>query len=150
MFYKNHTQCDLLFKSSCTNRYLNYIFQVGNCCYNNSTIKWKSWNLHFYSSNIACRQYWLSEQICLELKVWMLSFLNIRSSRLEVSCKKVFFNSNSRLPKKNLFCLLHWKPSKDDAKCFLFHLKSSFCSQDIYVFIMTFFLISNFLMLQPG
>ena len=46
--------------------------------------------LRFYSSNIARRQYWSSEQICLELKVWMSSFLNIRSSRLEVSYKKAF------------------------------------------------------------
>ena len=30
----------------------------------------------FYSWNIACQQYWLSEQICLELKIWMWSFLN--------------------------------------------------------------------------
>ena len=38
----------------------------------------------------VCRQYWSNEQICLELKVWMSSFLNNRSSHLEVSNKKVF------------------------------------------------------------
>ena len=32
---------------------------------------------------------------------------------------------------KNLFHLHHCKPIKNDEKCFLFHLKSSFRSQDI-------------------
>ena len=88
MFYNDHAQCDLLLKISCANRYLNQIFQSKNCSYYNSTVKYKSWNLRFCSSNIARRQYWSSEQICLELKVWMWSVLNIRTSRLEVSCKK--------------------------------------------------------------
>ena len=35
------------------------------------------------------------------------------------------------LSKKSLCCLLYWKPFKNDEKCFLFHLKSSFPSQDI-------------------
>ena len=35
----------------------------------------------------------------------------------------------SLFPKK-LFYLLQWKTFKDE-KCFLFHLKSRFCSQDI-------------------
>ena len=39
-------------------------------------------------------------------------------------------------PKK--YYLLHWKPFKSDEKCFLFHLKSSFRSQYIQVFVMTF------------
>ena len=33
--------------------------------------------------------------------------------------------------KKNSFYLLQWKSFKNDEKCFLFHLKSSFRSQDI-------------------
>ena len=58
------------------------------------------------------------------------------------------------------FCyLLDWKPFKNDEKCFLFYLKSSFCSQDIYVFVRNFWscrknslitLASKFLMSQPG
>ena len=40
---------------------------------------------------------------------------------------------------KNILCyLLDWKPFRSDEKCFLFHLKSSFCSQDIYVFVTNF------------
>ena len=84
----------------------NYIFQAKNCSYNNSTVKWKSWKHQkwfmffkfsgswktkctFYSSNIVCQQFWSSEKNCLELKLWMSSFLYIRSSRPKVSCKKV-------------------------------------------------------------
>ena len=48
----------------------------------------KKQNLHFYLSNTECQQYWQSEQICLELKAWTPSFLNIRSSCLKVSSKK--------------------------------------------------------------
>ena len=33
--------------------------------------------------------------------------------------------------------LLDWKPFKNDEKCFLFHLKSSFRFHDIYVFVTT-------------
>ena len=32
----------------------------------------------------------------------------------------------------------NWKPFKNVEKFFLFHLKSSFCSQDIEVFVLTF------------
>ena len=32
----------------------------------------------------------------------------------------------------------NWKPFKNYEKCFLFHLKSPFCSQDISVFVSTF------------
>ena len=38
--------------------------------------------------------------------------------------------SGSHLPKK-MFYFLQQKPFKNDKKCFLFHLKRSFCSQDI-------------------
>ena len=41
--------------------------------------------------------------------------------------------------KKNFFCfIISWKPFKNDGKCILFHLKSSFHSQCISVFDMTF------------
>ena len=35
MFYKDHAQCDLLFKSLCTNKHPKKIFQAKNCSYNN-------------------------------------------------------------------------------------------------------------------
>ena len=34
-------------------------------------------------------------------------------------------------PSKKMCYLLHWKPFKNDEKCFLFHLKSSFHPKDI-------------------
>ena len=44
--------------------------------------------------------------------------------------------------KSGLSCLKQFwqlkKPFKNDEKCFLFHLKTSFRSQDIYVFVSTF------------
>ena len=46
--------------------------------------------------------------------------------------------SDSHLPKKNLFYLLQCKPFKNDEKCFLFHLKISFRSQDIEISVLTF------------
>ena len=40
---------------------------------------------------------------------------------------------------KNIYFLYKWiKLFKNDEKCFLFHLKSSFRSQDIYIFVLTF------------
>ena len=58
-----------------------YVFQV---------MDHKKQNVRFYSSSIVYLQYWSSEQICLELKVWTSSFLNIWSSRPrpKVSYKK--------------------------------------------------------------
>ena len=51
---------------------------------------------------------------------------------------KVPFKSVSHLPKRFYFYLLQWKPFKNDENCLLFHLKSSFRSQDIQIFILTF------------
>ena len=41
------------------------------------------------------------------------------------------------------FDLLQWKPFKIDEKCFLFHVKDSFCSWDIYIFVLTFCLCTK-------
>ena len=46
--------------------------------------------------------------------------------------------SDSLIFLKKLFYLLQWKPFKNDERCFLFHLKSSILSQDIYIFVLTF------------
>ena len=40
--------------------------------------------------------------------------------------------------KKKMFYLIQWKSFKNDEKCFLFYLKSSFRSQDIQIFVWTF------------
>ena len=72
------------------------------------------------------------------------------------------FKVGLSLSKKNYFYLLQWKPFKNNEKRFLFHLKSSFHSQDIWIFVLTFWscrgnglirkirLISKFLTQQPG
>ena len=72
-----------------------------------------------------------------------------------------YLKSDSHLPKK-LFYFLHWKPFKTNGKCFLFYLKSSFHSEDISVFVTTFWscrenglirrirLTSKFMTSQPG
>ena len=58
----------------------------------------------FLLIKLASRQYWSCEQICLASNVWMSGFLNIRSSRLEESCKKVLltFLQNSLKNIKNI------------------------------------------------
>ena len=63
-------------------------------------------NLRFCLSNIACWKFWWSEQICWELKVWMSNFLNIRSSHLDVYCKKEVLQSFGKFIGKYLFCSL--------------------------------------------
>ena len=50
--------------------------------------------------------------------------INRKGNKLHVKVELTF--------KKIYICyLLHWKPFKSDEKCFSFHLKSSFHSQDI-------------------
>ena len=72
-----------------------------------------------------------------------------------------FLKSDSDLPKKFVY-FLKWKVFKNCENCFLFHHKSSFRSQDIYIFVLTFWtcrkndlireigLISKFMTSQPG
>ena len=85
-------------------------------------------------------------------------------SLLKIMKKFFLFHLKVRLSpsKKVFYYLLQRKPFKNDEKCFLFHLKSSFHSQDILIFLLTFFscrkndlmrkirLISKFLTSQPG
>ena len=50
----------------------------------------KKQNLRFYSSNIACQQYWSSENVCLELKVLMSSFSTSEAVGRKFFVEKVF------------------------------------------------------------
>ena len=98
----------------------------------------------FFSNTLVCR-------------FWIYSVL----SKFFMSQRDVFKVGLSS-SKKNYFYLLQWKHFKNDEKSFLFRLKSSFCSQDIYVFVSTFWscrrnglirmirLISKYLTSQPG
>ena len=84
LFYKDHAHYDLLFKS----------LQIYHKNATTTTTKQKRKKQNkakqkkICSSSIAFQHYWSSEQVGLELKVWMSTFLNIRTSRPEVSCKK--------------------------------------------------------------
>ena len=40
--------------------------------------------------------------------------------------------------------MLHWKSFKNDEKCFLFHLKNAFHSEDNWIFVLTFLLLLGF------
>ena len=63
--------------------------------------------------------------------------------------RKELFRSNKKKIDENIDELMNWwkiknwwkiadTSFKNDEKCFSFHLKSSFCSQDIQVFILIF------------
>ena len=70
------------------------------------------------------------------------------SRRVYKSCETSCFNLTrneltlvlkvGRSPFKKDCYLLDWKPLKNNEKCFLFYFKSSFRSQDVYVFVTTF------------
>ena len=60
----------------------------------------KKQTLRFYSSNVACQQYWSSEKNCLELKVFMSKVLAIRNSRSKVSCKNGVPKNSAKLIEK--------------------------------------------------
>ena len=74
---------------------------------------------------------------------WILKIIRFCASKLSYLCRKIYSLfwkraiKSVKLPKssshftKKLFYLLQWKPFKNDKKCFLFHLKSPFHSQDI-------------------
>ena len=59
------------------------------------------------------------------------SFNHARDIKRFQGVLKTMFKVGLSPPKQNSFYLLQWKPFKNDEKCFLFHLKNSFRSQDI-------------------
>ena len=63
-----------------------------------------------------------------------MSINSVKYGRLPEKCS---FKSDSQLPKKN-FLFDSMIVFKNDEKCFLSHLKNSFCSQDIYIFVLNF------------
>ena len=72
------------------------VFQAKNCSYNNSTGKCKSTSSVVYAFQVLCiiknkinvSSHQIQPANNVNRQVWMSSFLNIRSSRPEVSCKK--------------------------------------------------------------
>ena len=64
--------------------------------------------------------------------IWIFMEEKIATSQKTCYYTYVIFSYSQTCTFQKKFCyLLHWKPFKNDEKCFLFHLKSSFHSQDI-------------------
>ena len=115
----------------------------------NKLLHWSAWLLHklwkmnFHSNN----KLWLNLFIVERKKLIKYRFLmndnpsgiylskvNNRNSRkaCERNIPELSLMPDSHLPKQfDLSYLPDWQPFKNDEKCFLFHLKNSFCSQDI-------------------
>ena len=131
--------------------------------------------LYLYKSTIQpCMEYcchvWAGAPICyLELLYelqkqicWIVGPSFASSFEPLIHCGKVASLKWDSHLQKDLCYLLHWKPFKSDEKCFLFHFNSSFHSQDIEVFVMSFRscrkntlirmirLVSKFMVSQPG
>ena len=68
-------------------------------------------------------------------------FRDIASYGKFKSCSGEWFKVGLSPSKQNSFYLLQWKPFNDE-KC-LFHLKSFFRSQDIKIFVLTFWLCNK-------
>ena len=87
-------------------------------------------------SDVSKHKKWSFRYSCISRKTQRVFWWFQREQKLINSFK---FPSGRTLTFPNNLCyLFHWKPFKKDGKCFLFHLKSSFCSEDIQVFVMTF------------
>ena len=133
------------------NHHLGLFFTVYCCKFKWFVCKWKLFTEFWKISFSVFRKYWSmpTRNFCkiaffrnspkflyLFLKKIMLGCIGLielplfQESLFIISWERVFSTdtkSYSPLPKK-LFYLLQWKPFKSDAKCFLFHLKSSFHS----------------------
>ena len=86
--------------------------------------KWKYFNIY----NILF--FWKNKEKHLEILFHTrvnLDDMTYSSWDIEHGRLKVRLSSSKQVS----FYLLQWKPFKSDEKCFLFHLKSSFHSQDI-------------------
>ena len=70
--------------------------------------------------------------------IWeIIELLKCQTFALSKGVAKVMLKSDSNFP-QNFFYLLQWKPLKNADKCFLFRLKFPFSSQDISIFVLTF------------
>ena len=81
-----------------------------------------------------CKKQYPENFTCRACSPWQIPAINAYG----IHSRK--FKLGSHLPKK-FFYLLQWKPFKNDENCFLFHLKSSFHFQDIYLSFCLEFLV---------
>ena len=114
-------------------------------------------------SDLAVPQY-VDDGILPYKKNYFTSYYSVICMAKNISFIKDFISyikSDSHFPEKNCY-FLDWKLFKNDEKCFLFHLKSCYRSQDILVFVASFWscrkngltrkrrLTSKFLTSRPG
>ena len=108
----------------------------------NCLVEFLPWNLHcqveHHQSKRYNREYWLLGE-CSGMRQWPQdvskpsSFVEI----LDTPLNTYLFRSSPPLGAHIKKCSENIQPFKNDEKCFLFHLKSSFRSQDIVVFLLT-------------
>ena len=85
-------------------------------------------------SQINCRSWYYLNADCI--KSWLYFAGSLQLGIASKFCSKIRILTFQ----KNGFYLFQWKPFKNDEKSFLFYIKSSFRSQDIYIFVLTFWL----------
>ena len=115
----------------------------------NKVLHWRAWLLHklwkmnFHSTDkLRLNLFIVERKKLIKHRFLMndspsgiyLSKVNNRNSRktCERNIQEVFLMPDSHLSKQfHLSYLPDWQSFKNDEKCFLFHIKNSFCSQDI-------------------
>ena len=93
-------------------------------------------NMHLIQKKwVFCKEFLKMNHLPTFLILYQIVISNVRQNILSGNILsflvKVRLTRPSSLSKQRPFYLLQWKPLKNDEKCFLFHLKSSFRSQDI-------------------
>ena len=97
-------------------------------------------NIFWERNNLFKSLHYIKPPIVILEKNTLTNFLLSGSHRYKTNykCRHIKINNHlqsySHFPKKKNY-LPNWKPFKNDEKCFLFRLKSSFCPQDIFKFL---------------
>ena len=112
----------------------------GYLCFSIGNWIWKLFFQIIYRFQVFWYQGFVYKLKCYDYSCWKLDMNNYSTTQREhETFENCFFVkiglSNS---KKKLFNLFQWNVFKNDEKWFLFHLKSSFHSQDIQIFVLTF------------
>ena len=83
---------------------------------------------------------WLFDKVIFTKKLVMkwrdiITYKFVR--KLQCLGVKLFLECQTRFLRSGII-FSNWKPFKNNEKCFSFHRKSSFRSQDVYIFVLTF------------
>ena len=96
----------------------------------NNAVLWRDFD-YVVGKNLLYKKVTLKK--AMKKTFWKYSIAHLWNKNKTLRNLSFPLKSDSHFPKK-LCYLLHWKPFKKDEKCFLFHLKSSFRSQDFMTF----------------